>query len=84
MAGGARHKAGSSWAIAVSGIAGPDGGTAAKPVGTVWIAWAGPAGIFTERYVFNGSREAVRTASIEKALYGLIERVELATRQAAM
>lgn len=64
MALGARANAGADWAVAVSGIAGPDGGTPDKPVGLVWMAWAGPAGVITEARVFDGDRTAVRAQTV--------------------
>lgn len=64
-------------AVAVSGIAGPSGGTAAKPVGTVCIAWglrnAEPSG---ETHIFAGDREAVRRQSVERALAGVLELIK--------
>jgi nicotinamide-nucleotide amidase len=60
--------------IAITGIAGPDGGTPEKPVGTVWIAWANhkqPSTIATH-YVFSGERQRVRLQAIEAALQGLL------------
>jgi len=68
MAEGARVAAGCDVAVAVSGIAGPDGGTETKPVGLVWLAWALPAGTTSERRVFAGDREAVRRATVALAL----------------
>jgi nicotinamide-nucleotide amidase len=73
MAGGARARFAADYAVAVSGVAGPGGGSAAKPVGTVWIAWADPAGSRAELYRFDGDREAVRRAAVREALRGLIE-----------
>ena len=65
-------KAGADYALAVSGIAGPDGGTPEKPVGTVWIALAaagGPAPTVTaERFLFPGSRDLIRERSAKTAL----------------
>jgi nicotinamide-nucleotide amidase len=59
--------------VAVSGIAGPDGGSANKPVGTVWFGFAGPADdITTETRHFSGDREAVRRAAVRHALLGLL------------
>ncbi len=58
-------------AMAVSGIAGPSGGTREKPVGTVWMAWAWPGGIRAEQFLFRGSRLAVKTQSVAGALFGL-------------
>lgn len=57
MAKGARKLFKSDWALATSGIAGPDGGTADKPVGTIWIAIAGPDLLISKRYVYYGDRE---------------------------
>ncbi|MGA9369923.1 MAG: nicotinamide-nucleotide amidohydrolase family protein [Steroidobacteraceae bacterium] len=72
MANGALRATGVEMAIAVSGIAGPDGGTAEKPVGTVWFAVAtveasGPAAL-CERRQFSGDREQVRRQAVEHAL----------------
>ena len=62
------------WTVSVSGIAGPDGGTPDKPVGTVWIGWAG-AGLApaASRFVFAGDREAVREQTVIAALQGLLD-----------
>lgn len=76
MADGARDRAGVEAALAVTGIAGPDGGSEDKPVGTVWFAWV-VAGKPTEaeRRVFAGGREAVRRQTVAHALQGLIDRL---------
>ncbi|GLR08447.1 hypothetical protein COO59_14320 [Mixta theicola] len=69
MAAGALKEAGADFAIAVSGIAGPDGGTAEKPVGTVWFGFATAAGeTLQKRFVFQGDREAVRRQTVATAL----------------
>ena len=68
MAEGARRVAGSTWALSVTGIAGPDGGTPEKPVGTVWTALAGPAGSEARRHLFLWERDLVRAASAYAAL----------------
>ena len=61
-------------AVAVSGVAGPDGGTAEKPVGTVWFAWAQPGGeVSSERRHFAGGRDDVRRQTVIHALQGLRE-----------
>src|SRR5690606_4141099 len=72
MAVGAVERSGARCAVAVTGVAGPTGGTPDKPVGTVWFGWCTPAGIFTERQRFNGDRAAVRRASVACALGGLL------------
>ncbi len=68
MARGARASAASTWALSVTGIAGPDGGSAEKPVGTVFIGLAGPEGAEVRAHRFHGDREQIRTASAYAAL----------------
>jgi nicotinamide-nucleotide amidase len=72
MAEGARARSGAELSVAVSGIAGPDGGSQPKPVGTVWFAWSGPAGTSAEVHQFDGNREAVRRASVLCAIRGMV------------
>jgi len=79
MAAGCRERLGSDWAIAVSGIAGPDGGTEVKPVGTVWVGLAGPDGIeSTRRFMWPGDRERVRRLAAFAALGMLLRTVDRA------
>ena len=68
MAAGARVAAGSDLGLAVTGIAGPDGGTDDKPVGTVFISLAAPDGAWTKRFLFGGNREDIRTLTAWTAL----------------
>jgi nicotinamide-nucleotide amidase len=65
-------------AVAVTGIAGPTGGSAAKPVGTVWFGFAVDGQLATEREVFPGDRAAVRAATVRHALDGLVARLRAA------
>ena len=60
-------------AVAVSGIAGPDGGSEDQPVGTVWIAWQWQDKALARCFQFVGDREAVRFAAVTAGLQGLIE-----------
>ncbi|WP_341503276.1 nicotinamide-nucleotide amidohydrolase family protein [Gallaecimonas sp. GXIMD4217] len=73
MARGALEAAGADLAVAISGIAGPDGGSADKPVGTVWLAWASEQGVTSRKLVFDGDRQAVRQQATAAALQGLLE-----------
>ncbi|MGH8851988.1 MAG: CinA family protein [Casimicrobiaceae bacterium] len=75
MAQGARAASGAQWTVAVTGIAGPAGGSPDKPVGTVWFAWAGPDGAEALHRRLDGDRTAVRAASVEIALQGLLDRL---------
>ncbi|WP_286751127.1 CinA family protein, partial [Pseudomonas sp. UBA2522] len=58
---------------AVSGVAGPGGGSADKPVGTVWLAWSDGQQVVSERRQFDGDREAVRRQTVIAALEGLLQ-----------
>lgn len=72
MAEGAREKACAQFAVSVSGIAGPDGGSTGKPVGTVWFGFASAtAETLAQRKVFSGDREAVRRQATAWALLTL-------------
>jgi nicotinamide-nucleotide amidase len=78
MAAGALRRSGAQIAVAVTGIAGPGGAVAGKPVGTVWLGWATRRGrtirISTQLQHFRGDREAVRRKTVRAALEGLLAR----------
>ena len=76
MTAGAIANSQAQMAVAVSGVAGPDGGSEAKPVGTVWIAWQLRNDGNAQRFQFPGDREAVRVATVEAALAGLLALLE--------
>ena len=91
MARAGKVLSGADFAVAVSGIAGPEGGTPEKPVGTVWFGWDGPPGMIdrgaagktdadvpgvTARRAFAGDRESFRRQAVAHALQGLLELVE--------
>ncbi len=79
MAAGALHLSGADVAVAVSGVAGPDGGSEDKPVGTVWFAWAvrgaGKEKTTTSCMHFDGDRDLVRELTVAHALQGIRERL---------
>jgi len=68
MASGARERFASDIAVAVSGVAGPDGGTPDKPVGTVWLAHASAAGVTTKLINWPSTRDQIRTLAAWWAL----------------
>ena len=82
MADGARRRFAVDLAVAVTGIAGPGGGTPDKPVGTVHFAWAAPNRVMAARRIFPGSRESVRRQTVALALERLVELVSDDERQA--
>jgi nicotinamide-nucleotide amidase len=75
MAIGARSVSRTDWSIAVTGVAGPTGGSAEKPVGTVWLAWAGPQGVLQAEHHFfaHGNRQHIRLNSVQVALRQLLQ-----------
>ena len=75
MAEGALQRAGVEAAVAVTGVAGPDGGSIEKPVGTVWFAWATESLSQAECLRFAGDRDAVRRQTVQRALLGMIDRL---------
>lgn len=81
MAEGLLHNAPVDWCIAITGIAGPGGGTPDKPVGTVWMAWQ-RRGQAAERVLqlFPGDREGVRERAVTMAMQGLLGRLVRASR----
>jgi len=72
MAQGALNRAGADISVAISGIAGPSGGSKDKPVGTVWVAWATADNHYNQLFNFTGDRKTVREEAIAAALDGLI------------
>ena len=78
MAAGALKRTAVNVAVAVTGIAGPDGGAPGKPVGTVWLAWAERRGqriqVAAQLRHFRGDRDAVRRKTVRAALEGLLAR----------
>ena len=75
MALGIKRLTGSDWAISTTGIAGPDGGTDDKPVGTVWISVADSDGVYSQMLSLSGSRSEIRESTVYEALNMLLERL---------
>jgi nicotinamide-nucleotide amidase len=72
MVRGALSRSRANVAVAITGIAGPSGGTADKPVGTVWLGWGmGHHPPHTEKFLFSGDRDAIRRQTVKAALMGL-------------
>jgi nicotinamide-nucleotide amidase len=82
MVRGAQVHSAARFAVAVSGVAGPDGGSVEKPVGTVWLAWGDGGEVISRRCQFDGDRDEVRRQTVKAALEGLIQlaHVEIATQ----
>ena len=78
MAAGALRHSHANWALSITGIAGPAGGSLEKPVGSVCFGWVGPDGrVEVESCFFPGSREEIRSQSVAHALTGLLERASV-------
>ena len=76
MAQGAVQHSAAQVSVAVTGVAGPTGGSAEKPVGTVWVAWHVNGKTTTKLCRFSGDRATVRALTVQQALLGLIERLQ--------
>jgi len=76
MARGALARSAATLAVSVTGIAGPGGGTAEKPVGMVCFAWAGRGDVSSETRRFSGDRESVRRQSVIRALEGVLAKLD--------
>jgi len=77
MAAGALARADADLSIAVTGIAGPDGGTLEKPVGTVWIAWLLQGkNMVSECHLFEGDRDTIRRQAVSTALSQVLQYLE--------
>lgn len=75
MALGACYRSRAQVSTAVTGIAGPTGGSFEKPVGTVWLAWCIQGTVYTEMRLFAGDRASIRQATTLAALEGLLKRL---------
>jgi nicotinamide-nucleotide amidase len=76
MAQGAVKHSAAQVSVAVTGVAGPTGGSVDKPVGTVWIAWFVNGQTSTQLCRFDGDRATVRALTVQQALQGLVERLQ--------
>lgn len=73
MAGGVLRNSVADCSIAVTGVAGPAGGSPGKPVGTVWIAVATEGQTFTQKYLFTGDRDAIRQATLIQSIQNMLQ-----------
>lgn len=81
MAQGVLHQSLVHTAVAISGIAGPSGGSVDKPVGTVWIAWIYRGhGALAKRFLLNGDRQHIRQQAVDQALSGWIDYLDTRLR----
>ena len=78
MAIGALQKCIADVSVAVTGVAGPAGGSVEKPVGTVWIAVASEKQLVANKFLFDGDREAIRTATLLSAIEMLLQLIKIA------
>ena len=76
MAAGALDRSRARVAVSVSGVAGPGGGSEAKPVGTVWIAWQHPGGTRARHFLYAGDRARIRRQATDDALEGILSLLE--------
>ena len=79
MAAGVRARLGTDWGLSTTGVAGPGGGTATKPVGLVWVGLAGPGGVQTRRLHRPGNRDNIRDGSVKILLHWLLNAVRAST-----
>ena len=76
MASGALKHSAADVSVAVTGVAGPDGGSVEKPVGTVWIAVASEKQLIAKKFLFDGDRDAIRIATMRRAIEMLLQLLE--------
>lgn len=79
MAIGAVYRSKAQVSVAVTGVAGPSGGTTEKPVGTVWFGWCINGAVSTEIKHFEGKRYQIRQSTVAHALEGLLNRLSLSS-----
>ena len=75
MALGCQNTLGVDWAVSITGIAGPGGGSDKKPVGTVCFGWANPEGVAVQRKQFSGDRHRIQRTAVAYALFTLLRRI---------
>lgn len=80
MAQGAVQQSAAQTSVAVTGVAGPDGGTPDKPVGTVWFAWQVGDQLISEMVHFGGDRHAIRQSTVAHALHRLVQHLQAVSR----